>query len=342
MRALQLVLRQSWNFQDEEALVGWNPQCQSDLLWWADRSRLELGCPLKVVLPDLMFWSDASDEGWGAHLLGEAVSGLWSLEEKALSINLRELRAVKLGLLHFQSSLLDRSVAVFSDNTTAVAYLRKQGGTVSSLLNQEAQEILRWAEDLRINLMPQFILGKNNVLADSLSRQNQIIGSEWTLAQEVVDRLLRIWPATIDLFATAINFRLPTYFAPLSDPSSAGTDALLQGWDNLQAYAFPPIAIIRRVLLKLRSSRNCELTLVAPFWPQREWFPDILELLSDIPIELPRRRDLLRQPHFHHFHQNLPMLRLTAWRLSSASPARPASLLRWLDNLPSVGESPPV
>ena len=66
--------------------------------------------------------------------------------------------------------------------------------------------------------------------------------------------------------------------------------------------------------------------LIAPFWPQREWFPDHLELLSDIPIELPKRQDLLRQPHFHWFHENLQMLRLTAWRLSSDSHAKQASL----------------
>ena len=45
------------------------------------------------------------------------------------------------------------------------------------------------------------------------------------------------------------------------------------------------------------------------------FFPDLLELLSDVPIELPKRPDLLHQPHFHRFHENLPMLRLTAWRL---------------------------
>ena len=76
-----------------------------------------------------------------------------------------------------------------------------------------------------------------------------------------------------------------------------------------------------------------------PLLASREWFPDLLELLSDIPIELPKSRDLLRQPHFHRFHKNLPMLRLTAWRLSSDSPVRQASLKQWLANLPSVGEN---
>ena len=197
-----------------------------------------------------------------------------------------------------------------------------------------------WTENHRVRLLTQFIMGSSNVTVDALSRPNQVIGSEWTLHQEVVDHLAHKWPAVIDLFATSLTARLPVYFSPASDSRAAGTDALLQPWDNLQAYAFPPIAIIRRVLVKLRSSKNCELTLIAPFWPQREWFPDLLELLSDVPITLSSRKDLLRQPHFHHFHQNLPMLQLTAWRLSSDSPVRPPSLLRWLDNLSSVEDSP--
>ena len=119
----------------------------------------------------------------------------------------------------------------------------------------------------------------------------------------------------------------------------SGSRCIPPALGHLQAYAFPPIAIIRRVTLNLRASHNCNLALIAPFWPQREWFPDLLELLSDIPIELPKRRDLLRQPHFHRFHENLPMLRLTVWRLSSDSPVRQASLIQWLANLPSVGEN---
>ena len=47
-------------------------------------------------------------------------------------------------------------------------------------------------------------------------------------------------------------------------PCQEWGDAFLQPWDNLQAYAFPPIAIINRVLLKLRASHNCDLTLIAP------------------------------------------------------------------------------
>ena len=85
--------------------------------------------------------------------------------------------------------------------------------------------------------------------------------------------LSRQWPVQIDLFATSANHRCSTYFSPYRDSQSAGTDAFLQSWDGLQAYAFPPFAIIPRVLAKLRESRGTELTLVAPHWAQRPWFP---------------------------------------------------------------------
>ena len=253
--------------------VSWSPLCREDLLWWARVAQLLEGVSLSLPAPDVSFFSDASDVGWGA-LVGEHhASGLWSPHQKSLSINMRELLAVQYGLKALEHLLVGLSVALFCDNTTTVAYLRRSGGTFSSTLNATAREILLWAENHCVRLLPQFIMGSSNVTADALSRPNQVIGSEWTLHQEVVDHLVHKWPAVIDLFATSLTARLPVYFSPASDPQAAGTDALLQSWDNLQAYAFPPIAIIRRVLVKLRSSKNCVLTPIAPFWPQREWFP---------------------------------------------------------------------
>ena len=118
--------------------------------------------------------------------------------------------------------------------------------------------ILLWVESMEITLLPQFIQGS------LLSRPNLVIGSEWTLHQEVVQDLLHQWPAIIDLFTTSLIARLPVFFAPAWEPKAARVDAFLQPWDNLQAYAFPLIAIIKRVLLKLRASHNCDLTLLAP------------------------------------------------------------------------------
>ena len=151
--------------------------------------RLQSGISLAQVNPHLDFWSDASDVGWGAHLLDATASGLWSQGEALLSINARELLAVEYGLRHFQLLVSNSTVAVFADNSTALAYLRKQGGTRSPVLNSIAQRILRWAESIDLILVPQFIQGRNNVLADSLSRPNQVQRSEWTLKWEVFREL---------------------------------------------------------------------------------------------------------------------------------------------------------
>ena len=194
MRSLQIQLRLKWSGQDEDFLVEWNRDCYKDLLWWSEEAPLEKGKSLSSIPPDLAFWSDASDEGWGAHLGRSVISGTWSPQEKRLSINFKELRAIHLGLRHFHLELENRVVAIHSDNTTALAYLRNSGGTKNVLLNKEAQSLIRWAELKGIGLVPQYIQGKLNVLADSLSRKDQIIPGEWTLRQDVVDRLVRMWP----------------------------------------------------------------------------------------------------------------------------------------------------
>ena len=203
MRLLQLCLKDQRDFLDDQFQVSWSPLCREDLLWWARVVQLREGVSLSLPAPDVSFFSDASDVGWGA-LVGEHhASGLWSPHQKAFSINLRELLAAQYGLQALEHHLVCLSVALFCDNTTTVAYLRRSGGTFSSTLNATAREILLWAENLSVRLLPQFIMGSSNVTADALSRPNQVIGSEWTLRQEVVDHLVHKWPAVIDLFATS-------------------------------------------------------------------------------------------------------------------------------------------
>ena len=57
------------------------------------------------------------------------------------------------------------------------------------------------------------------------------------------------------------------------------------------------------------------MTLIAPFWPQRPWYLELLDLVVDGPVPLPLSRDLLRQPHFHRHHVGISRLSLHAWRL---------------------------
>ena len=84
--------------------------------------------------------------------------------------------------------------------------------------NSVAQVILRLCKANRVRLLPQFVPGCLNVLADSLSRGSQVLGSEWTLNMEVCLELFHRWPVTVNLFATSFNHRLQVYFSPMADP----------------------------------------------------------------------------------------------------------------------------
>ena len=201
---------------DDSALIPWDDQCLRDLSWWLDPVHLQEGVSLAQVSLDLDFWLDASDLGWGAHLGREVVSSRWSLEEASPSINARELLAVERDLLHFLCLITGSTVSIFTDNSTAVAYLQKLGGvgTRSAALSTIAQRILCWVESHQIVLALEFIMGQNNILADALSRPNQVQGSEWVVKLEVFEELRQRWPVMIDLFATSANHRCSLSFSP--------------------------------------------------------------------------------------------------------------------------------
>ena len=57
-----------------------------------------------------------------------------------------------------------------------------------------------------------------------------------------------------------------------------------------------------------------ELILIAPWWPNQEWFPDIL--VVDFPWPLPISRSLIKQTFSHQFHARPEILNLHAWKLS--------------------------
>ena len=90
VRSLQLCLHSSWDRGDQSIRVPWSQDCLRDLRWWLHLPRLTLGVSLRQIFPDLDFWSDASDVGWEAHLGSLTASGLWSLEQSALSLSTQE------------------------------------------------------------------------------------------------------------------------------------------------------------------------------------------------------------------------------------------------------------
>ena len=128
MRSLQLRLNVASPQSSEDALISWDDSCLLDLRWWSVASYLEGGVSFDLPHPHLLLFIDASDSGWGASLGEDCLSGLWSQDVLKFSINHRELLAVLLAIRGFLHLLRGLSVTLFTDNTTTLAYLRKEGG----------------------------------------------------------------------------------------------------------------------------------------------------------------------------------------------------------------------
>ncbi len=72
------------------------------------------------------------------------------------------------------------------------------------------------------------------------------------------------------------------------------------------------IALLPGVLARVRQD-EVSLLLVAPFWPVRVWFLDLISLLDGSPCEIPVRRDLLSQAGV--YHPRPEMWKLWGWPL---------------------------
>ena len=112
MRSLQWHLKMHWSPESDPPLlpVALLEEARRDLSWWKVRDHLLTGVRFGTPAPDLHLYSDASSSGWGAHLLDQNVSGVWSAQEKLLHINLLEMKALFLGLQAFQEDVAGRDV----------------------------------------------------------------------------------------------------------------------------------------------------------------------------------------------------------------------------------------
>ena len=54
----------------------------------------------------------------------------------------------------------------------------------------------------------------------------------------------------------------------------------------MEAYAFLQVAMLSKVLVKLKNNL-CQLIFIAPWWPRRPWFTELLGWLRVIPIISP-------------------------------------------------------
>ncbi|XP_039904084.1 uncharacterized protein LOC120744034 [Simochromis diagramma] len=243
-----------------------------------------------------------------------AVRGIWSAAQRQLHINHLELLAVFLALKHFRPVLQGQHVLVRTDNSTVVSYINRQGGTRSLPLLQLSRSLLLWCSVHFLTLRATHVPGHLNLGPDLLSRGGPLV-REWRLHPSIVARIWDLFgEAQIDLFASRVNTHCPLYFSIIDHDAPLGLDALAHQWPDVLLYAFPPVEMISPVLERVRR-HSLSLILVAPWWPTRSWYAEIISLLAASPWQLPLRRDLLSQAGGEVFHPRPDLWRLHAYLL---------------------------
>ncbi|KAI2666079.1 ORF V: Enzymatic polyprotein [Labeo rohita] len=297
MRPLQRWLHDRvprWAWHRGTLRIAVSPQCRRLFSPWSDPAFLHAGVPLGQVSRHLVVYTDASSTGWGAVCNGQAASGSWTGPRLQWHINCLELLAVLLALRRFRPTLRHKHVLVRTDSTATVAYINRQGGLRSRRMSQLARHLLLWSQTWLKSLRAVHIPGELNRAADQLSRQSTHPG-EWRLHPETVQL---IWShfgeAQIDLFASPESSHCQRFYSLNEAPNSLGRDALAHSWPPGPKYAFPPVSLLAQTLCKIREDEE-QVLLVAPYWPTRTWFPELISLVAAPPWKIPLRRDLLSQ-----------------------------------------------
>ncbi len=301
-----------WAWKHGTYRVQITPACRKTFRPWSDPSFLRAGVPLEQVSRHAVVFTDASTTGWGATYNGHAVSGVWTGPQLHWHINCLELLVVRLALSRLRGRLQRKDVLVRTDNTATVAYINRQGGLRSRRMSQLARHLLLWSQKHLRSLRAIHIPGVFNRAADELSRA--ALPGEWRLHPQAVQLIWgRFGAAQVDLFASPETTHCQEFYS-LTE-ATLGTDALAHSWPRgLRKYAFPPVSLLAQTLCKIREDEE-QVLLVAPYWPNRTWFPELMLLATAPPWPIPLRKDLLSQRRGTLWHPRPDLWKLHVWSL---------------------------
>ena len=314
--------------QNYSAAVSLSPEAREELQWWVDHFTNWNGRSLISRKVQLTLETDASLTGWGATCEGTRTGGPWSREEQHLHINCLELLAAILAVKCFAKSKRSIKILLRMDNTSAIAYINKLGGTVSHVLNNLTKQLWLWCMERDISLQAQHLPGVMNTIADSESRV-MVDRTDWMIHPQIFQEVNRKWgPLEVDLFASRLTTQIRRYISWRPDPEAIAQDAFTVDWAEWKGYANPPWNLIGKVLAQARHQR-ARLILITPVWKSQVWYPTLLEMLIDNPVLIPWRENLIQPTHPAAVPDITPQL--AAWAISGSA-TESASFCQKLQN----------
>ena len=293
---------------DFEAKMCLSTEARTEITWWLDHVGYS-GKEVREPPPSVIIFTDASTEGWGAHVGEATAGGRWSEEEKEFHINVLEIRAILFGLKSL-SQVEGCHIRVMTDNTTALAYIKHQGGVRSPECNEQAQQVWSWAESRRIWLSIAHIPGVENVVADYKSR-NFTDNTEWELNDRIFSKVVDAFgEPDVDLFASRLNTKVKNYVSWQPDPNALAIDAFSIPWSEFKLfYAFPPFSCVARAVEKAVEEEVAGI-LILPWWPTQAWWGRLVDLnLRTLKFRSKKNNLLPRgKPNNQEFLHNIPLV----------------------------------
>ena len=188
-----------------------NDQALGELQWWIENLTYFIGRYLIQAKPQIVMQADASLEGWGANCMGIETGREWSVDEKKLHLNILKLLAVKSAILAFTKEKTINEIHIHADNTTALSYLLKMGGTTDKVFVNISKDIWKYLILKQITITAEYLPGILNTRADWQSRHRRDF-SEWKLSPILFQHICqKMGMPVIDMLASRLSNQLAKY-----------------------------------------------------------------------------------------------------------------------------------
>lgn len=268
--SLEVATAEGWNVS-----IFFNSTSIEQLDFWSKRLEDLNSCSIGFF-PQCtrIVYSDAKSSGYGGYCVESSfgiAQGLWNVSESRQSSSWRELKAVFLVLDSLVNVLGGQRVKWFTDNQSVVAIVEK--GSMRSQLQSIAMDIFGLCFRQGIKLEMFWIPRTENERADYLSKIND--PDDWGISMFVFKQLESLWgPYDMDWFASYYNAKVDRFCSRYWNPGSAVMDAFTVSWANKNGWFVPPVYLITRVFLYMKSCKAFG-TLIIPEWFSGRYWPFI-------------------------------------------------------------------
>ena len=297
---IDLTSGQHWG----DPLIYLTKESVTDLQWWVENLARLNGHTLIVPLAwtkHFLLTCDAGPKGWGAlyvdqqgkrHIYFHVIN-----QNEVEHNNLEEFKALIFGVKSLQKELrlTSSNIWVKCDSEVVISYVRHAGGRKKRFV-QLTKELYSFLDDKDLDLRIEYVRSEDNE-ADEISRWAPE-REDWTLNRTLFNFVNNLWgPHTLDCFATDVNTQLARHISWRYNPDCLYTDFFSRRppqRDLKGLYGNPPFSQIMR-LVNMLEDEQLQMTVIVPLWRGRLWWPKLVEILTEVPLLIPRAANVFLQ-----------------------------------------------